>query len=257
MNEAEVYYAGSGFRFDPNTGDAWHRNRFGGFFEWLSPFLYGNRFRYEAQAEVYRETYSAVRGTVTPTPGTFVGVTSELIWDAYTWNDLTPNGLRLTLEFRPGVFLGAAQARHEVRFKILGAIKLGDATAIVAFANAAAVNGGNPNHSLLIGSQQGVRGLSDSLYRTEKVGYVNAEFRHALSLGKRWFLQGVLFTDAARFQPMNVSGDSMPWVNAISTGAGIRVLPTALVDTLLRIDVARLHAPERAWFYQFGITQYI
>lgn len=258
MNEAEIYYAGSGFRFDPNTVDKWHRNRFGGFLEFLSPFVYGHRFRYEVQAEVYRETYTGIAdGSIAPRAGTYVGGLSELIWDAYTWNDLTPNGLRLTFELRPGVFLGAAQARHEIRAKVLGALKLGPQTAFVGFANAAAVNGGNPNHSLLVGSQAGVRGLADSLYRTERVGYVNLELRHALSLGKRWYLQGVLFTDAARFQPMDARGDRTPWQNAISTGVGLRILPTALVDTLLRFDVARLHAPDRAWFYQLGITQYI
>lgn len=256
MNEVEVFYTGSGFRFD---GDAskWHRNRFGGFVEFLSPFLYGHRWRYEVQIEAYRETYSYVDTPQRLRSGTFAGVVSELIWDAYSWNDLTPKGLRLTLELRPGVFLGAAEARHEARIKAISALKLGDATAIVAFANVAAVNGGNANHSLLIGSQQGVRGLADSLYRTEKQGYVNLELRHALSLGKRWYLQGVIFTDAARFQPMDARGDSLPWVNAWSTGAGLRILPTALVDTLLRFDVARLHTPTGSWFYQLGITQYI
>lgn len=258
MNEAEIYYTGSSFRFDPNTTDKWHRNRFGGFVEFLSPFLYGHRWRYEVQADVYRETYTGVAdGSLVPRPGTYVGGLSELIWDAYTWNDLTPNGLRLSIELRPGVFLGAAQPRHAIKGAALGAIKFGPQTALVGSAVGSAVNGGNPNHSVLIGSQAGVRGLADSLYRAERVGYVTVELRHALSLGKRWYLQGVLFTDAARFQPMDANGERMPWINAISTGGGLRILPTALVDTLFRFDVARLHAPERTWFYQFGITQYI
>jgi hypothetical protein len=37
----------------------------------------------------------------------------------------------------------------------------------------------------------------------------------------------------------------------------VRLLPTALVDTLLRVDGSRLHYPFGAWFAQFGITQYI
>ncbi len=256
MNELEVFYAGSGFRFE---GDAskWHRNRFGGFVEFLSPFLYGRHWRYELQVEAYRETYTYVDTPHALRSGTYAGVVSELIWDRYSWNDLTPNGARLTLEVKPGVFLGAAEPRHEALVKALGALKLGEATALVAFGKIAAVNGGNVNHSLLIGSQQGVRGLSDSLHRGAKVGFANLELRHALSLGKRWYLQGVLFTDAARFQPMDARGDATPWVNAWSTGAGVRILPTALVDTLLRFDVARLHAPNGSWFYQLGITQYI
>ncbi len=258
MNEAEIYYTGSSFRFDPSTANKWHRNRFGGFLEFLSPFLYGHRLRYEVQAEVYRETYTGVGdGSLVPRPGTYLGVLSEVIWDAYTWNDLTPNGLRLSLELRPGVFVGAAQPRHAIKAAAVAALKLGAQTALVGSAVASGVNGGNPNHSVLIGSQAGVRGLADSLYRAERVGYVNVELRHALSLGKRWYLQGVLFTDAARFQTMDANGERMPWINALSTGAGLRILPTALVDTLFRFDVARLHAPERTWFYQFGITQYI
>lgn len=256
MNELEVFYAGSGFRFEGDS-TTWHRNRFGGIVEWLSPFLYGHHWRYEVQTRVYRETYTYAESANALRSGTYVGVVSELIWDRYSWNDLTPNGLRITLEVMPGVFLGAAEARHEALIKALGALKLGEATAIVAFGKVAAVNGGNVNHSLLIGSQQGVRGLSDSLYRSARVGYANVELRHALSLGKRWYLQGVLFTDAARFQPMDARGDATPWVNAWSTGAGLRILPTALVDTLLRFDVARLHAPNGSWFYQLGITQYI
>jgi hypothetical protein len=46
---------------------------------------------------------------------------------------------------------------------------------------------------------------------------------------------------------------------AWSTGFGARLLPTALVDTLLRVDVARLHYPTEiaSWFVQVGISQYI
>jgi len=258
MNEAEVYYLGSSFRFEPASPDKWHRNRFGGFLEFLSPFVYGSRLRYEVQAEVYRETYSGIgEASRVPRPGTYVGGLSELIWDAYTWNDLTPNGLRWSVELRPGVFLGAAQPRHEVRGKVLGAIKLGTQSVFVGLAQAAAVNGGNVNHSLLVGSQSGVRGLADSLYRAERFATLNLELRHALSLGNRWYLQGVFFTDAARFQPMDALGNRASTIHAINTGVGVRILPTALVDTLLRFDVARLHAPDRAWFLQFGISQYI
>lgn len=265
MNEYEVYYAGSGFRFaPPSEGGAetkWHRNRLGGEIEWLSPFVYGSRFRYELQLNAYRESYSFASDGVALRPGVYVGTTSELIWDAYTWNDLTPSGFRAVLELRPGVFLGAGetlgQPRHELRAKTLFGAKLGTHTALVGFAMFAGVNQGNPNHSVLLGSQQGVRGLADSLYRNDLHAFTNLELRHAFSLGKRWYLQGVLFTDAARFRPMDARGDGTAWQNAWSTGAGIRILPTALVDTLLRFDVSRLHAPEGAWFYQIGINQYI
>jgi hypothetical protein len=117
--------------------------------------------------------------------------------------------------------------------------------------------GGNPNHSALVGSQQGVRGLPDALYRNQAQSYANVELRHALSLGKRWYLQGVVFSCAATFRPMDARGRPTEWLGALSTGAGLRLLPTALVDTVLRIDGSRLHYPFGAWFVQFGINQYI
>ena len=122
--------------------------------------------------------------------------------------------------------------------------------------NTSAVNGGNPNHSALLGSQAGVRGLPDSFYRNRAQAYANLELRHAIEVAPRWYVQGVLFTDAAVFEPMNPSGSATSSMSAWSTGAGLRLLPTALVDTLLRADVARIHHPVTTWFAQFGINQY-
>lgn len=256
--EYDIYYAGSGFRFEgADAGTKWHRNRIGGEAEFLSPFSYGTHFRYEFQLNVYRELLSVAQGVGVPSDGVYLGTTSEFIYDRYTWNDLTPNGFRASLELRPGIFLGPAQARHELRVKAIGALKLAEYTAIVLSSNASGVNTGNPNHSGLIGSQQGVRGLPDSLYRTRAQVYANLELRQAVPLGKRWYVQGVLFSDVASFEPMNAKGYATSWIGAWSTGAGIRILPTALVDTLLRVDVARLHYPFGSWFVQFGINQYI
>lgn len=256
--EYDLFYAGSGFRFEETKGGTtWHRSRLGGEAEFLSPFSYGTHFRYEFQLNVYRESLTNAQGPFIPQDGLYVGTTSEFVYDRFTWNDLTPSGFRAALELRPGVFLGPSQARHEVRAKAIAALKLAEYTSLVFASNATAVNGGNPNHSGLIGSQQGVRGLPDSLYRNRAQVYANLELRQALPLGKRWYLQGVLFTDAASFEPMNARGSATSWVGAWSTGAGIRVLPTALVDTLLRIDVARLHYPFGSWLVQFGINQYI
>jgi len=114
-----------------------------------------------------------------------------------------------------------------------------------------------PNHSVLVGSQRGVRGLEDSLYRTRAATWANVELRHAVEIASRWYIQGVLFSDAAVFEPMDAEGHALSWQGAWSTGAGLRLLPTALVDTLLRVDGSRLHAPFGAWFVQLGITQYI
>jgi hypothetical protein len=153
--------------------------------------------------------------------------------------------------------VGPDQARHEVRAKTIAAAKLAESTALVAFTSASAVNLGNPNHAALLGSVLGVRGLPDSLYRNHIQAFANVELRQALPLGKRWFLQGVAFTDVAGFLPMNARGEAASWLFGWSTGMGLRVLPTALVDTLLRLDAARLHYPFGGWLVQFGINQYI
>jgi hypothetical protein len=124
------------------------------------------------------------------------------------------------------------------------------------YTNGSAVNGGNPNHSALLGSQAGVRGLPDSLFRNRAQAYANLELRHAIEIAKRWYVQGVLFTDAAVFESMDARGKARPATSAWSTGAGLRLLPTALVDTLLRVDVAYLLHPFTTWFVQGGINQY-
>jgi hypothetical protein len=255
--ETEVYYAGSGFRFESDAGATrWHRNRFGGELEFLSPALYGTRFRYELKLNVYREQIAAIEGPAPPN-GVYLGLAQEFTYDGYTFDDLTPSGVRASVELRPGVFVGAAQARHEVRLKAKGAVKLAEYTALVAFFGSALLNTGNPNHSALLGSQQGVRGLPDAFFRNRAQAYVNVELRQGISLGKRWYVQAVGFGDAAVFDPMDAAGDVTGWERAWSTGVGARLLPTALVDTLLRVDVSRLHEPIGAWLVQFGINQYI
>jgi hypothetical protein len=77
-----------------------------------------------------------------------------------------------------------------------------------------------------------------------------------VKIAKRWALQGVLFADAAAFEPMDAHGVPTEWNAAVSTGAGIRVIPTFLTQLLLRLDGSRLYAPEERWFFQFGVTQY-
>lgn len=253
--EQEIYYAGSSFRFDdePHT---WHRNRFGAELELISPSLYTTKWRYELQINAYQETLTRAGGPSQPRDGTYIGTTSEFIYDRYTWNDLTPKGYRAALELRPGVFIGPAQPRHEVRAKLIAGIPLGDKTVVMFYTNGSAVNGGSPNHSALLGSVAGVRGLPDSLYRNRAQAYANLEVRHAIEIAKRWYVQGVAFTDAAVFEPMDPRGRPRDGVSAWSVGGGVRLLPTALVDTLLRVDVAYLLHPFTSAFVQAGINQY-
>src|SRR5687767_7964136 len=81
---------------------------------------------------------------------------------------------------------------------------------------AEAVNdSGNPNHSLLIGTIAGVRGLSDNLYRNQTQAYTNLELRHAIPLAPRWALQGVVFSDFGTFQSFTEDGRRREWRGAV------------------------------------------
>ena len=120
---------------------------------------------------------------------------------------------------------------------------------------AEAVNAGNPNHSVLIGSVTGVRGLSDNLFRNRAQSYANLELRHAFPFAPRRVLQGVVFSDVGAFQGFTEEGQLINWKGAANIGAGLRLVPTFLSNTLLRVDFARL-VPRCTSFVQVGITQY-
>jgi hypothetical protein len=203
----------------------------------------------------YRE-YLTDASSLAPPSGYFFGFAPELIWDQYHWHDLVPSGSRLTLELRPGYFFGPNQNRHEGRLRYLQAVPLGQQTVLMFNGMAEAVNSGNVNHSVLIGSQAGVRGLADNLYRNRAQSYLNTELRHAVPIGPRWALQGVVFSDLGLFQGMNQQGNVIGWTGAANVGGGIRIIPTWLTTTLLRVDVARLLAPTDAWLVQTAIAQY-
>lgn len=254
-NEFEIYRQSSGFRFE-NDLNSWSRNRAGGFAEWVSPFHYGSFLLYEFQLMSYYENFSNTRGPQALKDGIYTGGLFEIIYDRYRWDDLVPGGYKLVVEFRPGV-MSTGDFRGEARFKFNSAIPLGDKSSMVMNGNFAVVNPGNANHSLLIGSQQGVRGLSDSLFRSAFVNYANLEFRHSLTLSPRTYLQSVIFSDAGIFRTMDASGNLTPWTHAISTGLGIRLIPTRLTNLLFRADLARLFVPTQSWTLLFGITQYI
>ncbi|HRB82185.1 MAG TPA: hypothetical protein PK614_07975 [Nitrospira sp.] len=186
-----------------------------------------------------------------------MGLIPELTWDRYHWHDLVPSGYRIALELRPGYFLGANQPRHEARLRYLQGIPLTPMTVLMINTVAEAVNNSrNPNHSVLMGSIAGVRGLSDNLYRNRAQTYMNLEFRHAIQVAPRWALQGVLFSDFGAFQPFTEDGSQRDWIGTVNVGAGIRVVPTFLANTLLRVDFAQLLSPSPNSLIQVGITQY-
>lgn len=255
QKEAEVFFSGSSFRF-VGSPETWQRTRLGGDVEVKTPYSYSSALRYEFVVAAYRERLTLAGAGAVPKDGTFLGTASELIWDRYSWNDTTPRGVRITAEFRPGVFVGPAEPRFEARVEAVGAIPLGARSVVTFRATGEGVNAGNPNHSELLGSQRGVRGLPDTLYRDQAHAFANVEFRHAIEIAKRWYVQPVAFVDGAGFLPMDANGRATSWKAALAGGAGVRLIPTWLVKTLLRVDGAHLFTPTSEWFVQFGIDQY-
>lgn len=254
--EIKGSYNVNGIRFADSTS-TWNRNRVGGEVELRGPYRYGSPLRYEVVIKAYREVIEDEKGIPRPPNGYYVGVIPELTWDAYHWHDLVPRGYRIALELRPGFFFGANQQRHEGRLRYLQGIPLGSRTVLMINSVAEAVNdSGNPNHSVLIGSIAGVRGLSDNLYRNRAQAYTNLEFRHAVQVAPRWALQGVLFSDFGAFQSFTETGTPRAWLGAVNVGAGMRLIPTFLSNTLLRIDAAQLFSPSPNSLVQIGITQY-
>ncbi|MEQ1793338.1 MAG: hypothetical protein ABL970_04025 [Nitrospira sp.] len=254
--EIKGSYSSNGVRFADST-TSWTRNRFGGEFELKGPYSYGSPLRYEVVMKVYRELVQDEKGSSRPPEGYYVGLIPELTWDRYHWHDLVPSGYRIALELRPGFFFGANQQRHEAKVRYLHGIPLGSTTVVMINGVAEAVNNsGNANHSLLLGSITGVRGLSDNLYRNRAQAYTNLELRHAVAVAPRWAVQGVLFSDFGAFQSFTETGSLRSWQGTVNIGAGIRVVPTFLSNTLLRVDAAHLFLPVQDWLVQVGITQY-
>jgi len=253
--EVEVYKLGSDFRFNEQPQTKWKRNRIGGAVEWISPFKYDSPLLYEFQLQVYREYFTNSSNQSSLKSSIYYGGLFEIIYDKYFWDDLHPHGFKGVVEFRPGA-MDDGRFRGEFVAKFIGATRLLEKNTLVLNGRFAAVNEGDINHSLLIGSKSGVRGLDDSLYRTSTMGYLNIESRHSLTIFDRTYFQPVLFLDAASFRPMNTNGDSTRWVQALSTGTGFRVVPTGYTNLLLRLDLARVHQPTEEWFVQFAIKQY-
>lgn len=240
-----------------DSASTWNRNRIVGGLEVKGPYQYGSPLRYEVLVKVYRELIEDEKGVPRPPDGYYVGVSPELTWDKYHWHDLVPSGYRIALALRPGFFFGADQQRHEAELNYLHGIPLGSTTVLMINSVAEAVNNsGNPNHSLLIGSIAGVRGLSDNLYRNRAQAYTNLELRHAIQVAPRWAVQGVLFSDFGTFQSFTDEGNLRDWQGAVNVGTGVRIVPTFLSNTLLRVDVAHLFSPSPNSLIQFGITQY-
>lgn len=79
---------------------------------------------------------------------------------------------------------------------------------------------------------------------------------HGVTLAAWWALQEAVFSDAGAFQRFSDHGQLRSWQGAVNIGAGFRVVPTFLSNTLLRVYFAQLLDPTSHSLVQFGITQY-
>lgn len=243
-----------GLRF--RTGEEWYDDVSELSLWSLSPPIINPHLRLRVFVTYAYHRIEEVTGQLHVPSGHLVQPGIELIWDGMRFHDLVPRGVEVSLGAGPGAFVPEAEARHFVELFFLTALPLARYTVLTTRSVAAVKNRGNANHSALLGSVTGVRGLDDALYRNWVHGYTNIELRQALPLTARLALQAVAFADAGAFQQLTARGGRGGAGGALSAGLGMRVIPTFLTGLLLRVDLARLLVPSRTWFLQFGVSQY-
>ena len=256
---AEASYSTSGLFFmEGAREDSWYTATAVASVWTTSTPVITDHLRYELGFVYKHEKVEDVIGAVRPPDGHMFGGSMLFTWDAYRWEDLTPIGWSATVDVLPGFFFGphVPQSRHQADVKLKGALRLAQGLGLLARLEGGVTTRGNANHSLLIGSLRGVRGLPDSFYFNWLQLYLNVELRHAVRLAPRWALQGVLFADGGAFEGITATGARGEANVALSTGVGLRLIPTWLSGLVLRFDVGRVYTPEPAYFYQYGLSQY-
>jgi hypothetical protein len=205
------------------------------------------------------ESVDEARGSAPPPPSTqvlqsFMGFS----WDAYQWHDLVPSGVQTSLWLIVGGLFGEDPPlpRHSAEFLLRAALPLGHQLVLSVRTTAVLGTRGNANYGFVLGSVDGVRGLSDATYYNWAEILSNVELRQSFQLWPRWAIQLVSFSDAAAFEQMTVRGGRGDGNVALSLGLGVRIVPTWISSVALRLDASRLLAPESAWFTQLGLNQY-
>lgn len=220
---------------------------------WLSDYLH-----YSVGALYARESVQDATSAVHPESTHAAASQLAFNWDAYTWDDLAPRGVRAQLGVDIGFLAGRTtlQPRDAARFTTTSSLRLSPSTALLVRAQGLLSTRGNANYNQVLGSIKGVRGLSDGYYYTWAHAFLNVELRQSLRIASRWAIQGVLFSDAATFETLDAAGERSASGTAFSAGVGARLVPTWLANVVLRLDGARLLVPEERWFLQFGLNQY-
>jgi hypothetical protein len=266
--EVNASYVGSGFVFDDEP-QTWERRRSGARLGMRLPFPYGSSWRFAILPLGYHESVTGEPPPEMLRSGWFGGVGLRAVHDGYEWHDLVPRGLRFGVEVTPGLFFadGEVRGRHAVTAQMLTAFRFSQRTGLVTNVVGEAVNPGDVNHSFLLGSISswrgsfgtvgGVRGLPDNRNRNAAHLFSNVELRHSIDLTSRLFLQGAMFVDGGVYRRMNSAGNVLPPEPALSSGVGLRLLPTFLAWAILRVDGGRLFLPEAGWFVQLAFSQYL
>ncbi|MCU0659841.1 MAG: hypothetical protein MUF64_32610 [Polyangiaceae bacterium] len=267
--EGGVFSVGSSFLFG-SYDTAWSARRTGGRLGLRPPFSYGSPLQMLFSLEAYQERSAGQLPGALARAGVGLEPSVRLTVDAFQWHDVAPQGLQINLEGSPGVFFptaggDATDPRLSASLQVYGAIRLGERAALMINGVVEGANEGHPNHSVLLGSVPqyrsfgqigGVRGLRDNWYRNSFHAFTNLEARYALELRSRWFLQGVAFLDGGTLAPMNRQGERTALLPALSSGVGLRLIPTALTAVTPRVDVGRSWEPERSWFLKVALSQY-
>ena len=268
--ELNLNYVGSGFVFDDEPFRwEWERRRTGARLGVRLPFPHGSAWRFAILPNGYHE---GIKGDAPPAmqgTGWYGGVGLRAVYDGYEWHDLVPKGFRFGLEVTPGIYSsdGEQNGRHSMTAQTLGAFRFSQRTGLVTNVVGEAVNAGDVNHSFLLGSISawrgsfgtvgGVRGLVDNRNRNQAHLFSNVELRHSIGLTSRLFIQGAAFADGGVYRRMNSAGQVLSFEPALSTGVGLRLLPTFLAWAIFRVDGGRVFLPQEGWFIQFAFSQYL
>ena len=255
--EGQARYYGSAILFE-HTDVSWEYRRTAGRFGARLPFSYGSQWRFALLAGGYHEASTGELPGELSDEGGAAELGLRITWDAYEWHDLAPHGARVSLELIPGLFFTSddVEHRHSALLKPIFSLRFTDTIALMLNTAVEAVNPGHPNHSMLIGTLRGVRGLPDNTLHNTAQAFANLELRFASALARRWYLQGVGFVDAGSYYGMNEAGETGSIKGALSTGIGLRIIPTWLAGIVARADVGSLLVPKEDWFVTFGISQY-
>jgi hypothetical protein len=264
--EGGVSSVGSSIFFE-DSEYTWNRRWWGGRFGARTPFWYGSQWRFGFGLDVSHERSTGEVAPGVRTEGVNVGTPVRASWDAYEWHDVVPHGTRFSVELTPTLFVTARDVthRHGASMQLLHAAKFGERTALFLNAVAEVAWWGDPNNAMLLGNVSqwrsygavgGVRGLPDNLYRTAAQAFGTVELRRAFAFTSTVFLQPVVFVDGGVLARVDVTGQPVAGLPALSGGAGLRLVWTTLAGLVPRLDGGVLLLPQRNWFVTFGLSQY-